>query len=88
MHTIFKAIQKAFPEDVRDMMNVFDSMESDLDATLRKSKILKGRLLEATLTHDVERCVLTYSDSMNNNLNDEIEKVKRESIDVQENLIK
>ncbi|GJV23175.1 hypothetical protein Tco_1375870 [Tanacetum coccineum] len=44
--------------------------------------------LRATLKHDVQNCVLMCSDSMNDNLNNEIEKVKRESIDVQENLLK
>ncbi|GJU43016.1 integrase, catalytic region, zinc finger, CCHC-type containing protein [Tanacetum coccineum] len=88
LHTIFKAIQKEFPEDVREMTNVFYSMESDLDATLRQNEILKDRLLEATLTHDVEKYMLMCYDSMNDNLKDEIEKVKRESIDVHENLLK
>ncbi|GJX55899.1 hypothetical protein Tco_0285796 [Tanacetum coccineum] len=37
LHTIFKDIQKEFPEDVRDMMNVSDSMESDLDETLKQN---------------------------------------------------
>ncbi|GJT05435.1 retrovirus-related pol polyprotein from transposon TNT 1-94 [Tanacetum coccineum] len=65
LHTVFKAIQKEFPEDVREMMNVFDSMESNLDETLTQNEILRDRLLEATLTHDVEKCVLMLADSMN-----------------------
>ncbi|GJW84357.1 hypothetical protein Tco_0157502 [Tanacetum coccineum] len=68
--------------------DVFESMESDLDATLKQNEILIDQLLEAILKHDVESCVLMCSDSMNDNLNDEIEKVKRDSIDVQENLLK
>ncbi|GKC62155.1 hypothetical protein Tco_1089753 [Tanacetum coccineum] len=38
-----------------------------------------------TLKHDVQKCVLMYDDFVNI---DEIEKVKRESMDVQENLLK
>ncbi|GJS36622.1 hypothetical protein Tco_0535004 [Tanacetum coccineum] len=38
-HTIFKAIKKEFPEDVREMMNVFDSMESNLYEILRQNEI-------------------------------------------------
>ncbi|GKD88054.1 integrase, catalytic region, zinc finger, CCHC-type containing protein [Tanacetum coccineum] len=75
LHTVFKAIQKEFPEDVREMMNVFDSMESNLDETLTQNEILRDRLLEATLTHDVEKCVLMLADSMNDYLNNVIEKV-------------
>nr|GEX25508.1 hypothetical protein [Tanacetum cinerariifolium] len=82
LHAVFKVIQKEFPEDVRVPMNVFDLMESDLDETLKQNEILKDRLLEATLTHDVERCVFMCFDK-NDNFNDEIEKLKRESIDFQ-----
>ncbi|GJY82548.1 hypothetical protein Tco_0495924 [Tanacetum coccineum] len=70
------------------MMDVFKSMESDLNATWKQNEILKNQLLEATLEHDVEKCVLMCLDSMNDDLTTEIEKVKRESIDVHENLHK
>ncbi|GJZ99425.1 retrovirus-related pol polyprotein from transposon TNT 1-94 [Tanacetum coccineum] len=63
------------------MMDVFESMESDLNATWKQNEILKNQLLEATLEHDVEKCVLMCLDSMNDDLNNDIEKVKRESID-------
>ncbi|GJV57222.1 hypothetical protein Tco_1458227 [Tanacetum coccineum] len=88
LHAIYKVIQKEFPTYVQVMMNVFYSMESELDETLKQNEILKDQLLEATLTHDVEKCVLMGSESTNDNLNDEIEKVKRESRDIQENLLK
>ncbi|GKE99026.1 hypothetical protein Tco_0022377, partial [Tanacetum coccineum] len=88
LHTIFKSIQTEFPKEVKVMIDVLYSMESDLDETLRQNEILNDRLLEAILKHDVESCVLMCSNSMNNNLNDEIEKVKRESINIQENLLK
>nr|GEV17847.1 integrase, catalytic region, zinc finger, CCHC-type, peptidase aspartic, catalytic [Tanacetum cinerariifolium] len=74
LHTIFKTIQTEFPEELKVMMDVFVSMESDLDETLRQNEILNDRLLEAILKHDVEHNVLMCSDSMNENLNDEIEK--------------
>ncbi|GJR21865.1 hypothetical protein Tco_0970392 [Tanacetum coccineum] len=75
-------LAKKFPEEVKVMMDVFDSMESKLDATLRQNEILTERLLEATLIHDIEKCVLMCSGSMNDELHAEIEKVKRDSIDV------
>ncbi|GJS60326.1 hypothetical protein Tco_0655110 [Tanacetum coccineum] len=70
------------------MMDVFESMESDLDATMQQNEIFKDQLFEATFKHDVEKCVLMCFGSMDDDLTAEIEKVKRESNDVQENLHK
>ncbi|GJR95039.1 hypothetical protein Tco_0267213 [Tanacetum coccineum] len=72
LHTVCKAIQTEFPEELKAMMDIFDSMESDLDETLRQNENLNDRLLKATLIHDVEKCVLMCSDSMNDKLHDEI----------------
>ncbi|GJW98136.1 hypothetical protein Tco_0179944 [Tanacetum coccineum] len=88
LHSFFKILQKEFPEEVKTMMDVFELMESDLDATWKQNEILNDQLLEATLKHEIEKCVLMCNDFVNDNLLDEIEKVKRESIDVQENLQK
>ncbi|GJW74408.1 hypothetical protein Tco_0133778, partial [Tanacetum coccineum] len=63
---------------------VFESMESDLDATWKQNNFLNDQLLEATLKHDVEKCVLMCNDYMNDDLTAEIKKVKREFKDVQE----
>nr|GEU81326.1 hypothetical protein [Tanacetum cinerariifolium] len=60
----------------------------DLDATTQQNEILNDRLLKATLKHDAEKCVLMCSDSMNDDLTAEIEKVRRESIDARENFHK
>ncbi|GJY02905.1 retrovirus-related pol polyprotein from transposon TNT 1-94 [Tanacetum coccineum] len=88
LHTVFKAIQTEFPQEVKAMTDVFESIESDLDATWKQHEILNNQLLGATLKHDIEKCVLMCFDSMNDDLNNEIGKVMRESIDVQENLLK
>ncbi|GKD21929.1 hypothetical protein Tco_1223632 [Tanacetum coccineum] len=64
--------EKKFSKDVQVMMNVFESMEGELDDTLKQNKLLNDRLLEATLTHDVEKCVLMHSESKNDNLSVEI----------------
>ncbi|GJU60877.1 hypothetical protein Tco_1238643 [Tanacetum coccineum] len=39
LHAIFKVIQMEFPEDVQVMMNVFYSMGSELDETLKQTEI-------------------------------------------------
>ncbi|GJY92813.1 retrovirus-related pol polyprotein from transposon TNT 1-94 [Tanacetum coccineum] len=64
------------------MMDIFESMESDIDATWKQNQILNNQLLEATLKYDIERCVLMCNDFVIDNSSDEIEKIKRESIDV------
>ncbi|GKA68255.1 hypothetical protein Tco_0768172 [Tanacetum coccineum] len=48
-------LQLNFPEEVKTMMDVFESMESDLDATWKQNEILNDQLLEATLKYDVEK---------------------------------
>nr|GEY87399.1 hypothetical protein [Tanacetum cinerariifolium] len=63
------------------MMNVFESMESDLDVTWNQKEVLNDQLLEATLKYDVEKCVMMCHDFVNDNSFDEIEKVKREFLD-------
>ncbi|GJX81951.1 hypothetical protein Tco_0331432, partial [Tanacetum coccineum] len=77
-----------FPKDVQVMMDVFELMESELDETLKQNELLNDLILKATLTHDVEKCVLMHFELKNDNLSIEIEKVKSESKDVQENLLK
>ncbi|GJR92879.1 retrovirus-related pol polyprotein from transposon TNT 1-94 [Tanacetum coccineum] len=62
------------------------SMESDLDATWKQNEILNDQLLEATLEHDVEKCVLMCNDFVKDNSLDEIEKIEREILEVQEGL--
>ncbi|GJT72924.1 hypothetical protein Tco_1032210 [Tanacetum coccineum] len=88
LHSVFKILQKQFPEEVKTMIDVFELMESDLDTTWKQNVILNNQLLEATLKHDIRKCVLMCNDSMNDGLTTEIDKFKRESIDVQENLHK
>ncbi|GKD36940.1 gag-pol polyprotein [Tanacetum coccineum] len=75
-------------KEVKTMMNVFELMESDLDATWKQNEILNDQLLEATIKHDVEKYVLMCYDFVNDNSLDEIEKVKREFLEVQEGLHK
>ncbi|GKA01934.1 hypothetical protein Tco_0674599 [Tanacetum coccineum] len=65
------------------MMNVFYSMESKLDETLKQNKILKDRLLEATLADDVQSLVMhSYVEIENKNSRDESERFSKELKDV------
>ncbi|GJW28255.1 hypothetical protein Tco_0045130 [Tanacetum coccineum] len=65
------------------MMDVFVSMESDLDETLKQHELLKDRLLEVTLAKDVKNIVISSCVEIGNkNLQDEIERFSKESKDV------
>ncbi|GJR22960.1 hypothetical protein Tco_0971487 [Tanacetum coccineum] len=72
-----------FPVEVKEMMDVFLSMGSDLDKTLKQYKFLKDRLLEVTLAEDVKNLVITSCVEIENkNLQDEIKRISKELKDV------
>ncbi|GJW81178.1 hypothetical protein Tco_0145153 [Tanacetum coccineum] len=83
LHFNLEIFQKLFSEDINEMMDVFDSMESDLDKTLKQNEHLKNRLLEATLAKDVKNLVITSCvEIRNKKLQDEIERFSKASKDV------
>nr|GEU85160.1 hypothetical protein [Tanacetum cinerariifolium] len=47
-------------QDIKEMKDVFVSMESDLDETLKQNELLKDLLLEVTLAEDVKNLVITF----------------------------
>ncbi|GJW46956.1 hypothetical protein Tco_0078602 [Tanacetum coccineum] len=60
------------------MMDVFDSMESELDETLKQNENLKDRLLEATLVEDARNLVITSCVEIENkNFREEIATATR-----------
>ncbi|GJV68999.1 retrovirus-related pol polyprotein from transposon TNT 1-94 [Tanacetum coccineum] len=70
------------------MKDVFESTESDLCETWKQNELLKDQLLEATLKHEIECCVLLSHECVDNNMQDEIEKVQRDSIEIQDGMQK
>ncbi|GKB01811.1 hypothetical protein Tco_0829855 [Tanacetum coccineum] len=66
------------------MKDIFDSTKSDLSATWKQNELLKDQLLEARLKNYIECCVLLSHECVDNNMQDEIEKVQRDSIETQE----
>ncbi|GJX17645.1 hypothetical protein Tco_0218477 [Tanacetum coccineum] len=78
-----RCIEDQFPEEVKATMNVFYSMESELDKTLKQNEILNDRLLEETLAEDVRNLVITSCvEIKNKNLREEIASFLKESKDV------
>ncbi|GKA64227.1 hypothetical protein Tco_0763833, partial [Tanacetum coccineum] len=81
---------KEFTKEVQEMLNVFDSMESEVDVILKKNENFQNdldRLLEASLTVDVKNYVLFSIEQVENQkIRDEIEKISKVCKDVQANL--
>ncbi|GJY94874.1 hypothetical protein Tco_0511235 [Tanacetum coccineum] len=65
------------------MKDVFVSVENDLDETLKQNKLLKDRLLEASLAEDIKNLVITSCvEIKNKDLHDATERISKESKDV------
>ncbi|GJV25706.1 hypothetical protein Tco_1378401 [Tanacetum coccineum] len=83
LHLYFEIFQNRFKRDVKEMKDVFVSVENDLDETLKQNELLKDRLLEASLAEDVKNLVITSCvEIRNKDLHDEIERISKESKDV------
>ncbi|GKD62254.1 hypothetical protein Tco_1299763, partial [Tanacetum coccineum] len=80
--------QKRFLRDIKEMKDVFESTESDSCETWKQNKLLKDQLLEATLKHEIECCMMLSYECVDNNMHDEIEKVQRDSIKIQDGMQK
>ncbi|GJW27906.1 hypothetical protein Tco_0044781 [Tanacetum coccineum] len=83
LHLYFEIFQNRFKRDVKEMKDVFVSVENNLDETLKQNEFLKDRLLEASLAEDVKNLVITSCvEIRNKDLHDEIERISKESKDV------
>ncbi|GJV78740.1 hypothetical protein Tco_1514610, partial [Tanacetum coccineum] len=72
-----------FKKDVKEMNDVFVSVENDLDETFKQNELLKDRLLEASLAEDIKNLVITSCvEIRNKDLHDEIDRISKESKDV------
>ncbi|GJX97753.1 hypothetical protein Tco_0353551 [Tanacetum coccineum] len=70
-------------KDVKEMNDVFVSVENDLDETFKKMELLKDRLLEASLAEDIKNLVITTCvEIRNKDLHDEINRISKELKDV------
>ncbi|GJR03701.1 retrovirus-related pol polyprotein from transposon TNT 1-94 [Tanacetum coccineum] len=82
-----ECFQNLFQRDIKEMKNVFESTESELDELEKQNELLKDQLLEASLKHDVELCVLINHECVDKILNAKLEKVKKKSFEIQEDLL-
>ncbi|GJW72200.1 hypothetical protein Tco_0129117 [Tanacetum coccineum] len=82
----FKSLQKMNEWDIKEMKDVFESTESELDELEKQNDLLKDQLLEASLKHDVELCVLLNHECVDKILSDEHDQVKKKSFKIPEGL--
>ncbi|GKA43259.1 hypothetical protein Tco_0735983 [Tanacetum coccineum] len=75
-----------FKWDIKEIKDVFESTESELDELEKQNDLLKDQLLEASLKHDVELCVLLNHECIDKILNAELQQVKKKSFEIQEGL--
>ncbi|GJR98062.1 hypothetical protein Tco_0270236 [Tanacetum coccineum] len=83
LYFYFILFQNRFKKDVKEMNDVFVSVENDLNETFKQNELLKDRLLEASLAEDIKNLVITSCvEIRNTDLHDEIERISKESKDV------
>ncbi|GKE38436.1 hypothetical protein Tco_1461841 [Tanacetum coccineum] len=86
LHLNFEIFQKQFLKDIKEMKDVFDSTESDLSATCKQNDLLNDQLLEAKLKHKIKCCVLLSHECVDNNVQEDIVKIQKDSIEIQEGM--
>ncbi|GKA61109.1 hypothetical protein Tco_0760516 [Tanacetum coccineum] len=74
----FDGFQNLFQRDIKEMKDAFEQNDVYLDEIERQNDLLKDQLLEASLKHDIELCVLLNHECVDESLHDELEQVKKE----------
>ncbi|GJZ90909.1 hypothetical protein Tco_0662836 [Tanacetum coccineum] len=82
----FDGFQNLFQRDIKEMKDAFEQNDVYLDEIERQNDLLKDQLLEASLKHDIELCVLLNHECVDKSLHDELEQVKNKSLEIQEGL--
>ncbi|GKC07611.1 hypothetical protein Tco_0999221 [Tanacetum coccineum] len=82
----FEFFRKLFQRDIKEVKDVFESIESELCEIKKQNNFLKDQLLEASLKHEVEIRMLLNHEYEDNSLHADIEQVKKNSIEIQEGL--
>ncbi|GKB65185.1 hypothetical protein Tco_0921371, partial [Tanacetum coccineum] len=82
----FDGFQNLFQRDIKEIKDAFEQNDVYLDEIDRQNDLLKDQLLEASLKHDIELCVLLNHKCVDESLHDELELVKKKSFEIQEGL--
>ncbi|GJT71749.1 hypothetical protein Tco_1031035 [Tanacetum coccineum] len=68
------------------MKDAFEQNDVYLDEIERQNDLLKDQLLKVSLKHDIELCVLLSHECVDKSLHDELQQVKKKSLEIQEGL--
>ncbi|GJR84744.1 hypothetical protein Tco_0155529 [Tanacetum coccineum] len=82
----FEFSKTLFQRDIKEMKDVFESIESELCELEKQNDFLKDQLLEVSLKHEVELSVLINHECVDNSLHAENELLKKKSNKIQEGL--
>ncbi|GJW78460.1 retrovirus-related pol polyprotein from transposon TNT 1-94 [Tanacetum coccineum] len=86
-----KDIKEQLIEEVQEILNIFESMEQKVNEKSPTEILLQNkidRLLEVSLTSEIQNCVLLSTAQQKHDLlNDELEKSSSDSKEIQANLI-
>ncbi|GJT94171.1 hypothetical protein Tco_1083016 [Tanacetum coccineum] len=82
----FDGFQNLFQRDIKEMKDAFEQNDVYLDEIERQNDLLKDQLLEVSLKHDIELCVLLSHECVDESLHDELKQVKKKSLEIQEGL--
>nr|GEU87297.1 integrase, catalytic region, zinc finger, CCHC-type, peptidase aspartic, catalytic [Tanacetum cinerariifolium] len=92
LSTNLKELQQELIQEVKEMLNVFESMEQKVKEKSPKENIFQNkidRLLEVSLSREIQDCVLiSVEEHKNELLQTELEKSSNDSKDIQANLLK
>ncbi|GKC25549.1 hypothetical protein Tco_1027699, partial [Tanacetum coccineum] len=82
----FDGFQNLFQRDIKEMKDAFEQNDVYLDEIKRQNDLLKDQLFKASLKHDIELCVLLNHECVDMSLHDELEQVKKKSLEILEGL--
>ncbi|GKB55403.1 integrase, catalytic region, zinc finger, CCHC-type containing protein [Tanacetum coccineum] len=75
----FDGFQNLFRRDIKEMKDVFEKNDVYLDEIERQNDLLKDQLLEVSLKHDIELCVLLSHECVDESLRYELETIQKET---------
>ncbi|GKB10675.1 integrase, catalytic region, zinc finger, CCHC-type containing protein, partial [Tanacetum coccineum] len=78
--------QRLAQKGYKKMKDAFEQNDVYLDEIERQNDLLKDQLLEASLKHDIELCVLLNHECVDKSLHDELEQVKKKSLEILEGM--
>ncbi|GJX72217.1 hypothetical protein Tco_0309388 [Tanacetum coccineum] len=87
-HVYFEVFQNRFKRDVKEIKDVFVSVENDLDETFKQNELLKDQLLEVSLAEDVKNLVIISYDTVCNDAFEVTQELSKRIVELEKDLSK